>query len=63
MAIQSCRKCGSTRSPLTLCGYCYRCLSTFGAATQVALLALAFNPKLSAAELKQFLGIESVSLA
>ena len=63
MAIQSCRKCGSTRTPLASCGYCYLCLSTFGAGTQVALLALAFNPTLTAAELKHLLGIESASLA
>ena len=64
MAIQSCRKCGATtRLPLAPCGYCYQCLSRFGAGTQVALLALAFNPSLTAVELKRLLGIESASLA
>jgi hypothetical protein len=58
-----CRRCESRFYPLTSAGYCYLCLSRFGIATQVALLALAYNPGLTVEELQQALRLESRSTA
>jgi hypothetical protein len=59
----ACERCGSTHYPLTQAGYCYLCLSRFGAATQIVLLTLAYNPALTIEDVQHFLRLENRSMA